>query len=199
MARIEISLDEYNGLKQRINELEASIVEKNKKIEELGELAFEAKESLKMLINNTTWMERVFQWKKLVEVIKGENTPDEMVEKVKAIATEIGKTPVEVKEAPGFVVNRILIPMINEAVNVLDAGTASAEDIDVAMQLGASHPMGPLHLGDLIGLDICLAIMEVLYNETKDAKYAPAPLLKKMVEEKKLGKKTGIGFFDYSK
>jgi 3-hydroxybutyryl-CoA dehydrogenase len=89
--------------------------------------------------------------------------------------------------------------MINEAVNVLDAGTASAEDIDVAMQLGASHPMGPLHLGDLIGLDICLAIMEVLYNETKDAKYAPAPLLKKMVEEKKLGKKTGVGFFDYSK
>ena len=136
---------------------------------------------------------------KLVEVIKGENTPDEMVEKVKAIATEMGKTPVEVKEAPAFVVNRILIPMINEAVNVLDAGTASAEDIDVAMQLGASHPMGPLHLGDLIGLDICLAIMEVLYNETKDAKYAPAPLLKKMVEEKKLGKKTGIGFFDYSK
>lgn len=136
---------------------------------------------------------------KLVEVIKGENTPQEMVDKIVAISKEIGKTPVEVKEAPGFVVNRILIPMINEAIGVLDAGTASAEDIDVAMQLGASHPMGPLHLGDLIGLDICLAIMEVLYNETKDEKYAPQPLLKKMVEEKKLGRKTGVGFFDYSK
>ena len=136
---------------------------------------------------------------KLVEVIKGQNTPQEMVDKIKAIATQIGKTPVEVKEAPGFVVNRILIPMINEAINVLDAGTASAEDIDVAMQLGASHPMGPLHLGDLIGLDICLAIMNVLHTETGDDKYAPAPLLKKMVEEKKLGKKTGVGFFDYSK
>ncbi|MCR4896113.1 MAG: 3-hydroxybutyryl-CoA dehydrogenase [Lachnospiraceae bacterium] len=136
---------------------------------------------------------------KLVEVIKGQNTPQEMVDKIKAIAAQIGKTPVEVKEAPGFVVNRILIPMINEAINVLDAGTASAEDIDVAMQLGASHPMGPLHLGDLIGLDICLAIMNVLHTETGDDKYAPAPLLKKMVEEKKLGKKTGVGFFDYSK
>ena len=136
---------------------------------------------------------------KLVEVIRGENTPQDMVDKITAIATEIGKTPVQVKEAPGFVVNRILIPMINEAIGVLDAGTASAEDIDVAMQLGASHPMGPLHLGDLIGLDICLAIMEVLYNETKDEKYAPQPLLKKMVEEKKLGRKTGVGFFDYSK
>ena len=136
---------------------------------------------------------------KLVEVIKGENTPQEMVDKIKAIATEIGKTPVEVKEAPGFVVNRILIPMINEAINVFDAGTASAEDIDIAMQLGASHPMGPLHLADLIGLDICLAIMEVLHTETGNEKYAPAPLLKKMVADKKLGKKTGVGFFDYSK
>ena len=136
---------------------------------------------------------------KLVEVIRGENTPQDMVDKITTIATEIGKTPVQVKEAPGFVVNRILIPMVNEAIGVLDAGTASAEDIDVAMQLGASHPMGPLHLGDLIGLDICLAIMEVLYNETKDEKYAPQPLLKKMVEEKKLGRKTGVGFFDYSK
>ena len=136
---------------------------------------------------------------KLVEVIKGENTPDEMVETIKKISTEIGKTPVEVKEAPGFVVNRILIPMINEAINVLDAGTASAEDIDVAMQLGASHPMGPLHLGDLIGLDIVLAIMEVLHTETGDDKYAPAALLKKMVADGNLGKKSGKGFFDYSK
>ena len=136
---------------------------------------------------------------KLVEVIKGENTPQEMVDKIKAIAVEIGKTPVEVKEAPGFVVNRILIPMINEAIGVYDAGTASAEDIDTAMQLGASHPMGPLHLADLIGLDICLAIMEVLHTETGDDKYAPQPLLKKMVEEKKLGKKTGEGFFNYAK
>ena len=136
---------------------------------------------------------------KLVEVIAGVNTPAETVDTIKKIAEEIGKTPVQVKEAPGFVVNRILIPMVNEAIGVLDAGTASAEDIDVAMQLGASHPMGPLHLGDLIGLDICLAIMEVLYNETKDEKYAPQPLLKKMVAEKKLGRKTGVGFFDYSK
>ncbi len=136
---------------------------------------------------------------KLVEVIRGENTPDEMNDKIIEISKQIGKTPVQVNEAAGFAVNRILIPMINEAIGVLDAGTASAEDIDVAMQLGASHPMGPLHLGDLIGLDICLAIMEVLYNETKDEKYAPQPLLKKMVEEKKLGRKTGVGFFDYSK
>ncbi|MBO4390561.1 MAG: 3-hydroxybutyryl-CoA dehydrogenase [Lachnospiraceae bacterium] len=134
---------------------------------------------------------------KLVEVIAGENTPAELVAKIKEIAEQIGKTPVEVKEAPGFVVNRILIPMINEAINVLDAGTASAEDIDTAMKLGASHPMGPLALGDLVGLDICLAIMEVIYNETGDAKYKPAPLLEKLVAEKKLGRKTGEGIFKY--
>ena len=137
---------------------------------------------------------------KLIEVIKGENTPDDMFEKIVKISEDIGKTPVRINEAPGFAVNRILIPMINEAINVLDAGTASAEDIDIAMQLGCNHPMGPLHLGDYIGLDICLAIMNVIYEGTnKDPKYKPAPLLEKMVADKNLGCKTGKGFFDYSK
>ena len=136
---------------------------------------------------------------KLVEVIAGANTPAELVEKIKAISVEIGKTPVEVNEAAGFVVNRILIPMINEAINVYAAGVASVEDIDTAMKLGANHPMGPLALGDYIGLDIVLAIMEVIYNETGDSKYAPSPLLRKMVRAGKLGKKTGAGFYDYSK
>ncbi len=136
---------------------------------------------------------------KLVEVIAGANTPAELVEKIKGIAAEIGKTPVEVNEAAGFVVNRILIPMINEAVNVYAAGVASVADIDVAMQLGANHPMGPLALGDYIGLDIVLAIMEVIYAETGDSQYAPAPLLRKMVRAGKLGKKTGEGFYNYAK
>lgn len=136
---------------------------------------------------------------KLIEVIRGENTTDEVNDKVIAISKEIGKTPVEVNEAPGFVVNRILIPMINEAVGILADGVASAEGIDTAMKLGANHPMGPLALGDLIGLDICLAIMDVLYNETGDPKYRAHVLLKKMVRAGKLGQKTGVGFFDYRK
>ncbi len=136
---------------------------------------------------------------KLVEVIAGANTSAELVQKIKDLSVALGKTPVEVSEAPGFVVNRILIPMINEAVGLLESGVASVEDIDTAMKLGANHPMGPLELGDLIGLDVCLSIMDVLYNETHDSKYRAYSLLRKMVRSGKLGRKTKAGFYDYNK
>ena len=136
---------------------------------------------------------------KLVEIIAGLNTPTEIVDKIKKISEDIGKVPVQVQEAPGFVVNRILIPMINEAVGIYAEGIASVEGIDSAMKLGANHPIGPLALGDLIGLDVCLAIMDVLYHETGDSKYRAHTLLRKMVRGKQLGQKTGKGFYDYTK
>lgn len=134
---------------------------------------------------------------KLVEVIRGQKTSDEVFNAVFSLCEEIGKTPVAVNEAPGFVVNRVLIPMINEAVGILADGVASRDDIDQAMKLGANHPMGPLALGDLIGLDVCLAIMEVLHSEFGDDKYRPHPLLRKMVRANLLGRKTGEGFYKY--
>jgi len=136
---------------------------------------------------------------KLVEIIAGLHTPADIVEKIKKVSEDIGKVPVQVQEAPGFVVNRILIPMINEAVGIYAEGIASVEGIDSAMKLGANHPIGPLALGDLIGLDVCLAIMDVLYHETGDSKYRAHTLLRKMVRGKQLGQKTGKGFYDYTK
>ena len=131
----------------------------------------------------------------LVEVIKGANTSEETINKTRSFIKSIGKTPVEVQESPGYVVNRMLVPMINEAIFILMEGVASAEDIDAAMKMGANHPIGPLALADLIGLDVCLFVMETLYNEFGDDKYRPCPLLRKMVRAGHLGRKTGKGFF----
>jgi len=133
----------------------------------------------------------------LVELIKGAGTSEETYAAAFEFVKSVGKTPVKVEEAPGFAVNRILVPMINEAAYLLSEGVASAEDIDTAMKLGANHPIGPLALADLIGLDVCLAVMEVLYTEFSDSKYRPCPLLRKMVRAGYLGRKTGRGFFKY--
>lgn len=136
---------------------------------------------------------------KLVEIIRGANTSQETYDVIKELSEQMGKAPVEINEAPGFVVNRLLIPMLNEGMYALMEGVASAADIDTSMKFGAGHPMGPLALADMIGLDICLKIMETLYKEFGDPKYRPCPLLVKMVRANKLGRKTGEGFFTYGK
>ena len=135
---------------------------------------------------------------KLIEIIRGYSTSDSTYNSIKELSLKIDKTPVEVHDYPGFISNRILMPMINEAVYALMEGVARAEDIDTVMKLGMNHPMGPLTLADFIGLDVCLAIMDVLYTGFNDSKYRPCPLLKKMVAAKKLGRKSGEGFFKYN-
>lgn len=134
---------------------------------------------------------------KLVEVVRGLQTSDETVNRIRGLAERMGKTPVDVADAPGFVANRLLLPMINEAIFCLADGVASAEDIDIVMKLGAAHPMGPLALADMIGLDVCLAIMEVLQQQFGDDKYRAAPLLRQMVAAGRLGRKSGQGFHPY--
>ena len=135
---------------------------------------------------------------KLVEIIRGYNTSDEVTKKIMEMSIKLGKTPVEVNDYPGFVANRILMPMINESIETLYNGVAGVYEIDTVMKLGMAHPMGPLQLADFIGLDVCLAILEVMYNGFKNTKYAPCPLLVNMVRAGKLGVKSGEGFYDYS-
>ena len=135
----------------------------------------------------------------LVEIIAGLNTPDEILWRVHHVADEIGKVPIRVEESPGFIVNRLIVPMMNEAIGLYAEGIASAEDIDHAMRLGAGNPMGPLELGDVIGWDIILAVMEILQTDTGDQKYRPHPYLRKIVRGKRLGKKTGRGIYEYTR
>ena len=134
---------------------------------------------------------------KLVEVIRGQDTSDATLDRVMALSRELGKEPVEVNDSPGFVSNRVLLPMINEAICCVHEGVATPESIDTVMKLGMAHPMGPLTLADFIGLDVCLAILEVLHGELGDDKYRPSPLLRKMVLAGHLGRKSGRGFYDY--
>ncbi|CAZ98887.1 3-hydroxybutyryl-CoA dehydrogenase [Zobellia galactanivorans] len=134
----------------------------------------------------------------LVEIIRGYNTSDKTTEQIMTLSTQLGKTPTEVNDYPGFVANRILMPMINEAIETLYNGVAGVAEIDTVMKLGMAHPMGPLQLADFIGLDVCLSILNVMYDGFKNPKYAPCPLLVNMVMAKKLGVKSGEGFYDYS-
>ncbi len=135
---------------------------------------------------------------KLVEIVRALQTSDETFTEMDTLTRQLGKEPVSVQDSPGFVVNRMLVPMINEAIFVLHEGLASAEEIDTAMKLGANHPIGPLALADMIGIDVCLFVMEILHNDFADSKFRPCPLLKKMVNAGYLGRKSGRGFFHYS-